>query len=406
MNNKLISKKILFFPDKICGEDSGARSARFTLKSLIELGYKVAVYTSDADKMKNEEIQGSLYFYQINSLMRADSHFFDSKLLNQFRNIIREFQPEYFFTAGSIQKPSILAKEARKLGIKTIFLFYITDYYCIKTYAGLNDGPCFKCIENGPFQAWNNKCIKDSPKLINLIKGIAVRSRIQFELRRCYKVAGYSEDQLNIYKKIGVTKEKCAKINFQFDSSELDNIIANDGDYFLLYGQPSVEKGWHTLSKIIPLLKTKVKFKIIFFTKEIEALMLKKFELINFVLDGTIVTEIAVNKREDIIEQVAKSKAVLIPSYYPTTGEFVLLESLIIGKPVLVFETGSHNDIIIHGVNGMSAQINDFKKFANNIDIINTNEKLRKNITYNAKKTATEMFSKSKRIESLTNLFN
>lgn len=405
-NNNCQSKKIIFFPDKIYGEESGARSARATLKSMIELGYKVAVFSSDADKMKHNEIEGSLYFFKVNSLMRANAHFHEPKLMKQFRNIVKEFNPDFFFTAGSIQKPAILAKESRRLGIKTIFLFYITDYYCLKTYAGLETGPCFQCIEKGALASLKNNCLKDKHKLINLIKSTAVRKSIQSEMRNSFKVAGYSESQLNIYKMLGVSPERCIKINFQFDPTELDNIPSAEGEYFLLYGQPSVEKGWHTLSQIISLLKTRIKIKIVFQNKEIEKNMLAKFGLEKFLLDGTIETELHVNNREDILKRVANSKAVLIPSYYPTTGEFVLLESLIFGKPVLVFKSGAHNEIIKQEQNGMIANIGDLETFACNIDKININKGLRDSISINAKKTALEMFENSNTLFSISRLFN
>ena len=48
---KINSKKILFFPDRIGGQVSGARSARATLKTLIQLGHEVTLFTGDADKI-------------------------------------------------------------------------------------------------------------------------------------------------------------------------------------------------------------------------------------------------------------------------------------------------------------------------------------------------------------------
>jgi glycosyltransferase involved in cell wall biosynthesis len=196
------------------------------------------------------------------------------------------------------------------------------------------------------------------------------------------------------------------KINFQFDSTELDSVICNDGEYFLLYGQSSVEKGWHTLEKIIPLLRTKIKIKMIFSNEKTKTEMLIKFGLEKYVLEGIIETECNINKREDILSRVANCKAVLIPSYYPTTGEFVLLESLILGKPVLVFNAGVHNDIIKHEVNGMIANVGNFEKFANNVDLINTQPALRKIISKNAKNTAQVIFASNNNEESIKRLFN
>ena len=231
INHQQFPKKILFFPDVINSEDSGARSARSTLKNLIDLGFEVAVFATDVEKPNNYFQYDSCKLYKIESKMSALSHFWDIKLLQQFKKIISEFRPDFFFMAGSIQKPSILASFARKAGIKNIFLFYINDYYCAKTYAGLNNGPCFKCIDLGFSQALNNNCIKRDPKLIHFYKSLVVMKRLQFEMKNSYKVLGYTKDQIDIYKRIGITNNKCSIINYQFDPNELNNINTNQKSY-------------------------------------------------------------------------------------------------------------------------------------------------------------------------------
>lgn len=134
------SCKILFFPDRIGGQASGARSARATLKTLIQLGHEVALFTTDADQILAYGEFKNISYHKINSQMRANSHFFDNALITQFKKILRDFNPDYYFMVGNIQKPAILAKTSRKENVKNIFLFYITDYYCAKVYAGLESG--------------------------------------------------------------------------------------------------------------------------------------------------------------------------------------------------------------------------------------------------------------------------
>ena len=116
-------KRVLFFPDRFSGEHSGPISARATLKLLLELGHTVALFTVDADKIIDYKGFENVIFYKINSLMRANSHFLEPKLEIQFKKILDDFMPEYYFMAGSIQKPSRLAEIARSEGVKNIFLF-------------------------------------------------------------------------------------------------------------------------------------------------------------------------------------------------------------------------------------------------------------------------------------------
>ena len=72
----------------------------------------------------------------------------------------------------------------------------------------------------------------------------------------------------------------------------------------------------------------------------------------------------------DFIKLIARSKGVLVPSYYDTTGEFYLLESLGLGKPVVLFNVGIHSEIIKHKVNGMISNVGDLDTFHENIQQI------------------------------------
>tara|TARA_B110000211_G_scaffold200818_1_gene232035 strand:- start:3430 stop:4659 length:1230 start_codon:yes stop_codon:yes gene_type:complete len=400
------SHKILFFPDLIGGEASGARSSRATLKTLIELDFEVAVFASDADKIVDYKEFENISHYKINSLMRADSHFYEPALVTQFKKILIDFKPNYFFMVGGIQKPAILAKISRNENIKNIFLFYITDYYCAKVYAGLESGPCYKCIEINSFQALTNNCIKGDLKYPNFLKGLLVRKKLKTEILKSHKVVGYSEDQLSIYKKIGVEESKCQKVSLQFDADELKNFPNKDGNYFLIVGQPIMEKGFHTISKILENCKSSPKIRIIFKDLKEEQKALTDYNLLPLVASGIISTTRELEDRLDIIKVIANAKAIIIPSYYPSTGEFVLIESLLLEKPVLVFNVGAHKNYISHRSNGMVANVGDFETFSKNIDEVNNNQLLRKSLSKGGKSFIMDMLSDKNRLKTLSKLFN
>ena len=70
---------------------------------------------------------------------------------------------------------------------------------------------------------------------------------------------------------------------------------------------------------------------------------------------------------QELLEVVANSRGVLVPSLYATTGEFYLLEALGLGKPAILFNAGIHGEIIEHGKNGMISEIGDLDGFYANI---------------------------------------
>lgn len=405
MMNVNLKRKILFFPDLIGGEFSGARSARATLKTLMELGHEVALFSRDAENIVEYKEFENTIFYKINSEMRADSHFYDADLEKSFCKILLEFCPDYFFMLGNIQKPAILARIARMRNVKNIFLFYINDYYCAKVYAGLESGPCFKCLDNSSINALSNGCIKGEFRYVEFLKKLLVRKRLQTEILKSHMVVGYSKDQLSIYKKLGVGEAKCKKISLQFDPDELQDHPNSDGDYFIILGQPIIEKGFHVIQKILSSCKSTPKVKIVFKDAQEKSRAIQEYGLIPLIESGIITISVGLDNREDIIEVMANARAVIIPSYYPSTGEFVLIEAMLLEKPVLVFNVGAHKDFISHRINGMVSEVGDFSGFAKNIDEINADSELRNRLSKGGKEFIMNILSKENRLETMRELF-
>jgi len=225
------------------------------------------------------------------------------------------------------------------------------------------------------------------------------------EIKQSYRVVGYSDDHINIYGMLGINNNKCKIINFQFDIKELVNIQGEDGEYFLIYGQPTIEKGWHTLDNILSYVKSNIKIKIIFKDIVTAEGIIKKFSLKRYVNNGIIEPIYAVEKRERLLELLSGARAVIIPTYYPTTGEFVLLESMSLGKPVLVFDVGAQKEIITHNINGLKANVGDFVSFSKNIDRLNSDSDFRKEMSNGAKAWAYSNLVDPKRLKLLSNIF-
>ena len=73
-----------------------------------------------------------------------------------------------------------------------------------------------------------------------------------------------------------------------------------------------------------------------------------------------------------------------MPSYYPTTGEFVLLESLGMGKPIIAFNSGIHGEVLQHKVNAMVSSTGDLEDYASNIIEVSNNKVLRSSLSKGA----------------------
>jgi len=85
-----------------------------------------------------------------------------------------------------------------------------------------------------------------------------------------------------------------------------------------------------------------------------------------------------------------------VPSYYPTTGEFVLLESLGMGKAIIAFNSGVHHEILQHKKNAMVSNIGDLNDFASNIIEVSNNKVLRSSLSKGAQLLYKELTSTDK----------
>lgn len=378
--------KILLVPDVIWGDDSGAVSARFTASQLNICGYSVAVYASPCRKSDRAGVKEAGFAFFHRSQYSFVNHFYGGKTQAEFEDVLSCYKPDYvFFLGAALNKPYCFFKACLKQYVPYSLLFYINDYYCMHIYAGLRNGPCFKCVKGDYLNALVNGCQRGRPRLFQFIKSAVVLNRLKSVLLKCHGVVGYSDNQLDIYKQYGFLPEKCVKTPIHFDKGCLLNANPKCGDYFVLAGQSTVEKGWHKLAEIVQLCPG-VKFKAISASLEVAEAGIDRFGLRKFVDNGQIEIVTGVTDHSDFISILGGARGVLIPSYYPTTGEFFLLESLGLGKPVVVFNAGIHGDVIRSGENGFMVEIGDVRGYANCINSLAASESLYRKVSEGARR--------------------
>jgi glycosyltransferase involved in cell wall biosynthesis len=387
-----IKKRILFIPDTINGVDSGAHSARATLNNLQALGYSVGIYSADANLRVLPDVKKAEALFSIPTAQRWYEFIFSPVLQSHFAYVVNVFKPDYVLFAGSIQKPPIIAREARKRGIRTVYLFYINDFFCHIIYAGTKYGPCNKCNSGCYLPALTERCLHPW-QFPYWIKGSLTRYLLAREIRRSYRVLGYGNEQIDSYRRFKVPEEKLSIIGFQFDPSDLKSIKVSDDGYFFLTGQPIVQKGWHLLAEIFSYLSMDVKVKISIPDENKAKFYIQEYGLKKFIDNGTVEIVSQLFKRNDYISFVASARGVLLPSYYSTTGEFVLQESMYLGKPVHVFNVGVHKDILTDRHDALVSNIGDTYDYASKINEINLDECKRLSIGANARITSQKLYS-------------
>jgi glycosyltransferase involved in cell wall biosynthesis len=367
-------KNILFVPDTINSVDSGGRSASQTIKMLFDMGYSVGIYSHDNLSNKFEKIT-----YYKRSEFRMKQHFFHSKIKNDFKMVLKSFKPDFLFFAGStINKPLIYYKICIKNKIPFVFIDYCASYFCLKIFSGLSDGPCIKCINGNFFNALFNKCTNNkSSKYFYWLFGSIVLFRFRKVLRNTHGAIGYGKSQLDTYNKLGIPKNKLYQTAVFIDTKGIvnnENIIKNSENYFFIFGQQRTVKGWHLLKKIFDK-SSKIKYKIAIHDESKAKDIIKKWELDEFILSNQldIVTGLSWKELKD---NIINARGVILPTYWNTTGEFSLVEALGLGKPVVVFNVGFHNDYLKHNINAMVSNVGDIESYVDNIIKLDSDNEL------------------------------
>lgn len=384
--------KVLFVPDSLWGERSGHRSSKYLIKAFSNANINIAVYASNLDYTaeQHDEIKKYNCQYYPKSEYDYTQQLFRRKADEEFRNVIKIFNPDLVFYVGTI-KNKISINFCIKKKIKYLYLPLTNEYYCIKHYAGVENKPCYKCLNGSLTSPIFNKCIPKDSGILKYIKDKTIEGLSKKRIINAYRVVGYSNNQLDTLIEFGVKKEKTMKLPIFFDPNSADGIKIQKGDRFLITGQFMSEKGLHLMPLLLKQTKG-VKYKAII-SKHIRDKIIKNYNLREYIKNGSLEIIDFLETHELFLEELAKSKGVLIPSFYPTTGEFTMIESLMLGKPVVVFDSGIHKEIFVNKKNGMIAKIGDLDGYFKKIEQLNNDEKLCEIVSLGAKKLFKELTS-------------
>lgn len=376
--------RILLVPDGLWGDLSGNRSAKYLIKALNLINFSVAVYASKKNytELQHEEIKNNDCLYFPKSDYNYTQQIFRKKADLEFAAVIDDYNPDFVFYFGTI-KNKISIDFCIKNNIKYLYLALTTEYYCIKNYAGLKNAPCYKCLKGSLTAPLLNKCMTNKIGILNYIKDKSIELRNRKRIINAHYVFGYSQNQIDTLVEYGVDRDKTIELPVFFDPNSTNQIQPQAGEKFLIAGEILSDKGSFLIPDIIKKTKN-VKYKLII-KKNVTNDFIKANKLELYIENGTLEIIDYLKTHELFLKEIARSKGVLIPSYYPTTGEFTMIEALMFGKPVVVFDIGMHQNFFIDKQNGMVAKTGDVNEYYKKIELLNNDKKLYKNVSVGAK---------------------
>ena len=395
--------RILFVPDGLWGELSGHRSAKYLIKAFNLINVSIAVYASKKDytDLQHKEIRKNNCLYFPKSNYNYTQQFFRKNSYQEFEDIVKEYKPDLVFYLGTI-KNKISIDYCIKHNIKYVYLPLTNEYYCIKHYSGFKNYPCYKCLHGSLTAPLLTKCMPKEYGLLKLIKDKCIEYMSRRRVLNADKVIGYGQNQINTLIDYGVKKSKTTILPVFFDPNSGDGIKARKGERFLITGQFLSDKGSFLVPHMIKNTKN-VKYKAII-ANDLSDNFVMSNQLETCIKDGTLEIIDFLKSHDLLLKEIAQSKGVLIPSFYPTTGEFTMIEALMFGKPVVAFNVGVHQDIFIDEENGMIAEAGNLNQYFKKIEQLNNDPELFDKVSKNAHKLFYEITSFRKFSKDIKNI--
>ena len=363
-------KSVLVIPDACKGNSSGAIVCQMAVKMLHELGHNVIIFSEDVDE--NKRIEGAVFVKR--KSFSSKSNLFPLSYKYEYRKVLERYRIDVVFILGSItNKPLCYLEEAYKYRIKVIVKIFMQDFFCAKFYANDKSGICTKCLNNLCNAIYNHCCGNGWRASIIATYRIFVRKRLKVLLPKANYVITSTNEQIGFYKQFGIPSDKCVNTPLYFNGDRFLNIPKTFGDYYIGIAQRREEKGFHLLPSILEHCSKSVKVILAYATDEQTRFAENDEQFRPLIKAGKLIVRKA-SWETGLMDLVANSKGVIIPSIWPTTTEFGLLEALALQKCVFCFKVGVHTEKIINGVNGYTFSISDPVAFANTLSTFNKNK--------------------------------
>lgn len=366
----MTDKRILLIPDAYFGNYSGAYVAQIAKQLLMELGFTVAVF-SDEIKELTKENDGTIVYPRLK--FSSKSYWIENSYLEEYNNILDTFRPDVVFTLGSVtNKPVCYWRIARKRGIKTVSKIFMQDFFCTNFYANDEKGLCTRCLDSSFYGVFLGNCQPYYGNIVSAsihkIVAAEIRKKLRKELVLADAVITSTRQQVEFYVKYGIPRDHCHITPLYFNGEKLSNYTPTMGDYYIFVAQNRIDKGIHLLKDILAHCNQDVKVIAAYTSQEKIDEALKKYGLQPFVDSGILEMRPNCTWKTNLGDVIAASRGVVNPSIWPTTTEYVLLETLGLKKPIFTFNVGIHSEIIQNGINGfvaatpseMASQMNHF----------------------------------------------
>jgi glycosyltransferase involved in cell wall biosynthesis len=318
-----------------------------------------------------------------------------------FQQVLNDFKPDIIhWSSLDYLKSRHLIKIARSSKARLIAQPWVYNFFCAQGYNYYQGFACNKCLPGKFYNALINNCGESNSQSLQAISRMLYRQDI-LKFDKFLSTGVVMDEVLLGY---GVEQYKIERIALPFDRSRLNYLNSRVNEArksFVYYGQFKEFKGANQLASITmanPLIEFDIYSTLDSRSAtDMAAQGLDKLENVTLFTDRSWRTGLDIN--------VAEAYGVILPSLWPSSTEYVLLEAMSLRKPVVAYNVGANQEILRDHENAMVIKPGDLNGFCEAVAELNANPELRTRLGDEAHRTIESTFSSSRLLDVLQNAY-
>lgn len=373
----------------------GSEKYYFDLANLLkENGHEVAFFSMQDEK--NIKTDCKEYFVE-NSDMNSKNIFkaldviYSKKNKKAMEKALDDFKPDIVHLNNfQRQLSASIIKPIKKRNIPIVFTAHDLQAICPAIVMLDNEkNICDKCINGKYMNCIKGKCIKNSSlkSLLGAIEGKYYRNKKIYP-KQIDKIITPSEFYKEKLEEDGIKSEKIEALHNFIDIDDY-NVKIEDEGYALYYGRIIKEKGVLNLIKAFKNIKN---YQLYIAGDGPDIEKVKKYIKDNKLEDK--IKLLGFLNSDEVKEYVRKARFIVVPSVWYENCPYSVLETLVMGKPIIGSNLGGIPELVKDNENGLIYKYNDIKELGNKMQELFDNKEKAMQLGKVAKENAKKDFSK------------
>lgn len=373
----------------------GSEKYYFDLAKLLkEHGHEVAFFSMQDEK--NIKTDCKEYFVE-NSDMNSKNIFkaldviYSKKNKKAMEKALDDFKPDIVHLNNfQRQLSASIIKPIKKRNIPIVFTAHDLQAICPAIVMLDNEkNICDKCINGKYMNCIKGKCIKNSSlkSLLGAIEGKYYRNKKIYP-KQIDKIITPSEFYKEKLEEDGIKSEKIEALHNFIDIDDY-NVKIEDEGYALYYGRIIKEKGVLNLIKAFKNIKN---YQLYIAGDGPDIEKVKKYIKDNKLEDK--IKLLGFLNSDEVKEYVRKARFIVVPSVWYENCPYSVLETLVMGKPIIGSNLGGIPELVKDNENGLIYKYNDIKELGNKMQELFDNKEKAMQLGKVAKENAKKDFSK------------